>query len=173
MKNKMSEITEWDECLLQISHGHFFLSLGPTCMHRMAQQGPIVMSFPLALFCLSLNRLWEKGTAVYLLTRLLINCPIRSSKRDWALVYQLFKLHHVRNESHHQKDYMKMGKFIKFGYVTICIVTRLLWTVKGRPDSIQMSLIQWWHPPNPYEVSDFWKPSTWLQPNETTSNLVN
>ena len=24
------------------------------------------------------------------------NCPFRSSKRDWALVYTLFKLHHIK-----------------------------------------------------------------------------
>ena len=53
-----------------------------------------------------------------------------------------------------------------------CIVTRL-WAVKGRPNSIQTSLIQRWRPPNLINFSDFWKPSTWLKSNETTPNLVN
>ena len=61
------------------------------------------------------------------------NCPFRSSKRDWALVYHCSNCVILRN------------KFIKWvlsspSLVMLhCIVTRL-WTVKGRPNSIQTSL---------------------------------
>ena len=56
-----------------------------------------------------------------------------------------------------------------------CIVT-MLWPVKGRPNSIEKSLILRWCPPNPHKASnfsDFWKLSTWLQSKDRTANFVN
>ena len=57
-------------------------------------------------------------------------------------------LRHMKKQPHRQKDHIKISKFrpslVMFNYV----VTRL-WPVKGRPNSIQMSLILRWRPPNP------------------------
>ena len=77
----------------------------------------------------------------------------------------------LRNESHHQKDCMKMSKFTTFGYVTLHSNQAV--SCQRLP---KFHTTERWRPPNPYKVShfsDIWKPSTWLQYNETTPNLVN
>ena len=89
-------------------------------------------------------------------------------------------VHIVQNASYEKKKWIsspeRSHKNSKFPNWVGCFIACWLWPVKGRPNSIQMSLILRWRSPNPYKVcsfSDFWKPSTLLKSNDRTSNLVN
>ena len=44
-----------------------------------------------ASLCVIYMYTWTK-----IVTSIVFNCPFRSSKRNWALVYLLFKLHHIK-----------------------------------------------------------------------------
>ena len=76
-------------------------------------------------------------------------CQFRSLKRDWALVYTFLKLRLLKKWAPSPEH--KISTSTKFGYVSWH--SNEAWPVKGRWNSIQMSLILRWRRSNPHTIS--------------------